>query len=86
MKSACNVFVDLVLSKFTDQNDVKKLQNLIPNYVVGCEDPNAETLFKLQVLNLERDVYSKPLELPYFVQQQFGVETVLVKFKRNSCE
>lgn len=50
-----------------------------PGCIVGCEDPNAETLFKLQVLNLERDVYSKPLELPYFVQQQFGVETVLDK-------
>ncbi|KAF9142828.1 Vacuolar protein-sorting-associated protein 27 [Mortierella sp. GBA39] len=50
-----------------------------PGCIVGCEDPNAETLFRLQVLNLERDVYSKPMELPNFVQEQFGVVTPLGK-------
>ncbi|KAG0079846.1 CST complex subunit STN1 [Linnemannia elongata] len=48
-----------------------------PGCIVGYEDPNAETLFRLQVLNLERNVYSKPVELPYFVRQQFGVVTPL---------
>ncbi|KAG0275370.1 CST complex subunit STN1 [Linnemannia exigua] len=34
------------------------------------EDPNAETLFRLRVLNQERDVYTKPLELPEFILQE----------------
>lgn len=60
------------------------VKNLILNYVVGYEDPNAETLFRLQVLNLERNVYSKPVELPYFVRQQFGVVTPLVSVQEEN--
>ncbi|KAG0300989.1 CST complex subunit STN1 [Linnemannia gamsii] len=41
-----------------------------PGYIEGCEDPNAETLFRLRVLNQERDVYTKPLELPDFILQE----------------
>ncbi|KAF9908246.1 hypothetical protein EC991_010086 [Linnemannia zychae] len=39
-------------------------------YTERCEDPNAETLFRLRVLNKERDVYTKPLELPDFILQE----------------
>ncbi|KAK5799010.1 hypothetical protein F5H01DRAFT_326817 [Linnemannia elongata] len=55
-----------------------------PGCIVGYEDPNAETLFRLQVLNLERNVYSKPVELPYFVRQQFGVVTPLVSVQEEN--
>ncbi|KAK3842163.1 MAG: hypothetical protein J3R72DRAFT_523908 [Linnemannia gamsii] len=41
-----------------------------PGCIESCEDPNAETLFRLRVLNQERDVYTKPLELPEFILQE----------------
>jgi ribosomal protein L21E len=44
-----------------------------PNYLERCRDPNAETLFRLRVLNQEREVYTKPLELPDFILQEVKV-------------
>ncbi|KAG0303964.1 hypothetical protein BGZ98_006084 [Dissophora globulifera] len=37
---------------------------------VVCTDPNDETVFRLRVLKLEKDVYSRPVVLPDIVLQE----------------
>ncbi|KAF9148704.1 CST complex subunit STN1 [Linnemannia schmuckeri] len=48
-----------------------------PGCIEVCEDPNAETLFRLRVLNQERDVYTKPLKLPNFILREVGIDIPL---------
>ncbi|KAF9096531.1 hypothetical protein BGX23_011053 [Mortierella sp. AD031] len=55
-----------------------------PGSIVECEDPNAETLFRLRVLNQERDVYTKPLELPDFILQEVEKQEEQKKSKRSA--